>query len=76
MSAPTSRSGEQTTAPSLAAVVFIVLFGLARLMSWMGEARMVMHRIVALARRKLRERSLILLQLRRTSSTARRLDTK
>ena len=63
------------TARLLAAEVFVVIFGLARLIFNMGEARMVMHGIVAVARRRLREKSLILLQLRRTSPVERQRGT-
>ena len=59
MSAWAVRAGEQKTPASVSMVVFVVLFGLARLMPCMGEAFMVMHSIVAVASRRLRERILI-----------------
>ena len=59
------------TAQLLAAEVFVVIFGLARLIPNMGEARMAMHGKMAVARRRLREKSLIILQLRRTSPVER-----
>ena len=73
ISAPTTVPREQMI-PPLAAVVLVVLFGLARLKSCMGEACVVIHRIVAVARRRLRENFLILLQMRRLSPKERRLD--
>lgn len=56
--------GEQKTPASVSMVVFVVLFGLARLRFCMGEASMgeafmVMHRIVVVASRRLRERIII-----------------
>ena len=72
MSARARREGEQKI-PALL-VVFVVLFGLARLKLYMGEAFTVMHIIVVVASRRLREWILIFLQLQRGSWTGRQLD--
>ncbi len=73
MSARAAYWGRQKI-PRLLVVVFVVLFGLARVKSCMGEAFTVMSRIEAVARRRLRERILIFLQLQRMSSTRTQLD--
>ena len=65
MSARATVEGEQKIPAFVRLVVFVVLFGLARLKSCMGEKFMVMHRIVAAASRRLREWNLIFLQLQR-----------
>ena len=74
MSPWAAREVEQKI-PALGSVgVFIVLFEVARLEFCMGEAFVVVHRIAAVASRRLRKWILMSLQLQRGSSTGRQLD--